>query len=312
MPLLVFFSLGQLYAQQKETISAGIFGEANTYTRDIRKGMIPLMAGAVADYGFTDRVAAGLRAGYGTEFYDVSVFEAFAFGRYYFLNTPFGKPLFVQLGGGIALLMEDDRRVPAPLGDVSAGIRFSLKEKFYIEPFIRGAWPAGFGMGIVAGYRFQIKRRVNTAPDDGTTILASDDVEETEHGIVYVPVIFFRANNADFIGRDIDPVRGLDEQTIASNNAALQLLADFMQNNPAYTVRIEGHANPVLGTQREHEDLLLPLSRARAEFIKQELLLLGVDSARITTVGRGGGEAQSHSGWQNRRVLFYLERLEQK
>lgn len=302
LPALLFLTAA-LWPQQKRSVSLGLFGEGNTYTRDTGEGPIPIMGGALADFGFSDRIAAGLRAGYGSERYDVSVFEAMAFGRYYFINTPIKKPIFIQLGGGLALLMEGARKVPAPLGDVAIGVRFPLK-KFYIEPYLRGGWPTGMGLGVTIGYRFELKKRPLQFFD-------KPDVEKTPDGVVYLPDIIFRANNADFIGRNVDPQRGLDEQTIANNMAALREVAEFLKSYPDYTVLVEGHANPVLGTQREHDELLVPLSRLRAEFVRDELVKLGVESGRITTAGMGGSAAED-SGMRNRRVRFHLSASGQK
>jgi hypothetical protein len=36
-------------------------------------------------------------------------------------------------------------------GGLAAGWRITLKDNFYIEPFVRGGYPYGWGAGIMAG-----------------------------------------------------------------------------------------------------------------------------------------------------------------
>ena len=63
---------------------------------------------------------------------------------------------------------------------------------------------------------------------------------------------------------------------------------------------------------REQRDVLLPLSAARAEAVKRELVALGVSGTdRITTDGVGGASpvvpfSDEQNRWKNRRVEFIL------
>jgi outer membrane protein OmpA-like peptidoglycan-associated protein len=150
--LMMFFLTLSAFPQQKNSFSLGLFPEANANTR---RGY-GLAGGLVADYGITRRIAAGLKADYGSDFYDVSSFEAMAFGRYYFFDASPSFSLFAQAGAGFVMLFEGDRMVPSVLGDGALGIRFPVK-KFYTEQYIRFGWPAGFGFGLVVGYRFGLK-----------------------------------------------------------------------------------------------------------------------------------------------------------
>jgi hypothetical protein len=141
-----------VFAQEKNTISAGVLVEANANTRH----GYGLAGGIIGDYGFTDWFAAGVKLDYGTDFYDVSSFEALAFGRFYLQPSFMPFPLFAQVGAGFISLYEDDRSVASVLADGSLGIRFPIKN-FYTEQYVRFGWPTGFGFGLAIGYRFNRK-----------------------------------------------------------------------------------------------------------------------------------------------------------
>jgi hypothetical protein len=310
--VLIFFLLFLalcLSAQEKGTISLGILGEANANTRH----GYGLAGGLFADYGITDHIAAGLKADYGTDFYDVSSLEGLAYGRYYFLDTFIPFPFFVQLGGGMIILLEKEKKVTSFLVDGSIGIRFPIK-KFYTEQYLRFGWPTGFGFGIVLGYRFGAKDKALPLPPPPPAISPPPPpppppppvVKEEEPIIPEVPDLVFRANNADFAGRDTDTERGLDPQTIEANNRVLDIVSSFLKAHNTYNVLIEGYANPILGTGEEEAQRLLPISRARAEFARNELVRRGVDPEKIGINGEGGLGADPENPQRNRRVRFRI------
>ena len=84
----------------------------------------------------------------------------------------------------------------------------------------------------------------------------------------------------------------------------------------SYAIVIEGHANSVFWQDearaaKEQEEALIPLSKARAEAVKQALVKLGLDEARIATAGVGGAQPLVAFGdtvnrWKNRSVEFIL------
>jgi outer membrane protein OmpA-like peptidoglycan-associated protein len=127
---------------------------------------------------------------------------------------------------------------------------------------------------------------------------------------IMVPSIHFAPNTADlFAVSDSDLQRNLE---------TLRSLATVLNRYPDYEILIEGHAahdyyyNPVL-KEREQREELIPLSAARAEEVRQALIILGVDKNRMRTVGIGGARpVVPHSDrdnlWKNRRVEFILER----
>jgi flagellar motor protein MotB len=80
-------------------------------------------------------------------------------------------------------------------------------------------------------------------------------------------------------------------------------------------VRVIGHAVNLTGTREEERDILAPLSLARAQNVRRELVARGVDGDRIVAEGRGGLEPvvpheDLDERWQNRRVELILVRDE--
>jgi outer membrane protein OmpA-like peptidoglycan-associated protein len=122
--------------------------------------------------------------------------------------------------------------------------------------------------------------------------------------------VFFKAFTADYV--DVAP-------ELAKQNAErLDALAKKLQKFPDYKSRIVGHAvkiywdNPALG-QAEEEEVLIPLSKARADAIKKALVDRGLDAANLTTDGVGASDqlvpdSNIKDRWQNRRVALFLEK----
>ncbi len=122
--------------------------------------------------------------------------------------------------------------------------------------------------------------------------------------------VFFKAFTADY--EDVSP-------DLARQNAArLDALARKLQKFPDYKSRIVGHAvkifwnNPTLGDVEESE-ILIPLSKARADAVKKALVDRGLDAANLTTDGVGSSDqlvpdSNIKDRWQNRRVALFLEK----
>ena len=120
---------------------------------------------------------------------------------------------------------------------------------------------------------------------------------------IQIPSITFRANYADFIG--------IPKERMDNNIRVLRRVAEILNRFRDYRITVEGHANPVLGTSREENETLMPLSLARAQFVIEQLGTYGVSRNRLSPVGRGGGinvaEPQDRANnWKNRRVEFLL------
>jgi outer membrane protein OmpA-like peptidoglycan-associated protein len=121
--------------------------------------------------------------------------------------------------------------------------------------------------------------------------------------------IFFKPYTADFVHVAAD--------LAAQNARRLDDLAARLKKFPDYKIKIVGHAvminwdNAVKG-KVEQEKILIPLSRGRAEAIKQALIDRGIDPGVIVTDGLGASEqlvpdSDLVNRWRNRRVAFYIE-----
>jgi flagellar motor protein MotB len=122
---------------------------------------------------------------------------------------------------------------------------------------------------------------------------------------IQIPSIVFRANHADFIG--------IPQERLDNNIRVLRRVAEILNRFRDYRITVEGHANPVLGTAREENEVLMPLSLARAQFVIEQLAGLGVSRARLSPIGRGGSinvasPQDQDNSWKNRRVEFLLIR----
>ncbi len=134
-----------------------------------------------------------------------------------------------------------------------------------------------------------------------------------------VPSIIFRSDAADFKGKDEDAEKGLEQSVIDNNIRVLRRIAQVLNKFPDYTVRVEGHANNISGTEAEETSTangnipLVPLSEARAETVRKLLVEFGVSAGRLSTVGVGGRQPvvsreDRDNWWKNRRVEFILNK----
>ena len=136
-------------------------------------------------------------------------------------------------------------------------------------------------------------------------IITTDVMLKEEDGILSFSLssIQFGPNSAKF--------DNLDPEQIKHNNDLFDTVAKILNQYAEYTVTIEGHANNVSGTEEEHIKELLPLSQARAETVKDELVQRGIEAERLIPVGRGSEKmitTNKDEAWKNRRVEFYLEK----
>ena len=166
---------------------------------------------------------------------------------------------------------------------------------------------------------------VQSALDYPVALAASDALGNTSiiHTVIPVDVLVIRDGDKlkiriasiTFPPSSADLARVSGDAAVR-NERTIRRLGQIFTKNRAYTIRIEGHANSVLfenveAAAREQRDVLLPLSGARAEAVKRELVALGVDAGRITTDGLGGASpvvpfSDQQNRWKNRRVEFIL------
>ncbi len=105
----------------------------------------------------------------------------------------------------------------------------------------------------------------------------------------------------------------LDPSTLRGlkNDEILKRLVQIFSKYSSYRIRIEGHAVNISGTQREQQEELIPLSKARAQSVKDALVARGISADRITAAGLGDQnpvvpDTDIENRWKNRRVEFIL------
>jgi len=136
-------------------------------------------------------------------------------------------------------------------------------------------------------------------------------VEKTATGYrILSSRIFFKPYTADYT--DVRP------DLKAQNLERLNALGAKLKKFPNYKIKLVGHAvmihwdNKALGAI-EQQDVLIPLSQARAEAIKKALVDRGLPENMFSTDGVGASDqlvpdSDLANRWQNRRVAFFLER----
>jgi outer membrane protein OmpA-like peptidoglycan-associated protein len=136
-------------------------------------------------------------------------------------------------------------------------------------------------------------------------------VESTSTGFrILSSRIFFKPYTADY--EDVRP------ELAAQNMKRLDALAEKLKKFPDYKIRLVGHAvmvywNDSIQGDLEQRDVLLPLSKARAEAVKSALVARGLARSMFTTEGVGGADqlvpdSDRVNRWQNRRVAFFIQK----
>lgn len=133
-----------------------------------------------------------------------------------------------------------------------------------------------------------------------------------------IPSIIFRANAADFGVQKLDAKGNVKEKGITqaqadNNQRILKRVAEILNKFKDYKVTVVGHANRVTDNADEETKELIPLSTARAEYVKNQIVKLGVKDSRLSSEGKGGTEPvadrkNSDVNWKNRRVEFILQK----
>ena len=120
-----------------------------------RKG--PAFGGGLA-IGAGNGVAIGAHFLYTVDTELVSALELAVFMRFYLLGPEAHSGPFVQITVGAAVFaLKSIVSFPAEAGTISAGLtagwRFLLRDRWYIEPAIRAGYPYIAGAGVSAGFR---------------------------------------------------------------------------------------------------------------------------------------------------------------
>jgi len=143
---------GNLYAQSG--IFAGIGPELNANTRE----GVALGGSLTLGVEINDILAAGAKVTFSSNFDTVTTLEPAGFFRFYFsrhLPLPLGV-LFAQAEMGVSVFLENEEAYPAFYGALAAGWRWSVWNGIYLEPLLRFGYPVIWGIGLTAGYRFDM------------------------------------------------------------------------------------------------------------------------------------------------------------
>lgn len=148
----------------------------------------------------------------------------------------------------------------------------------------------------------------NTAVADGSIPVDILVVRDGERLKIMIQNITFAPN--------VPQLTTGDAPGAARNPVVLNRIAEILNRYENTNVRIEGHAVRIHWDDEargrlEEEQELQPLSLARAQTVRDELVARGVRADRLTVDGRGGTEpivphSDLENRWQNRRVEFIL------
>jgi len=160
---------------------------------------------------------------------------------------------------------------------------------------------------IVATLRDEFGNAGEARATIGTDIMA---VKTAEGYRISVSSIVFKPFTADY--RDVPPDRA------ERNLKTLDLLAAKLAKFPEYRIALEGHAVMINWDDKargeaEQREILIPLSKRRADAIKDALVERGIAAARLDTLGLGAEnpivpDSDYLDRWKNRRVDFILLR----
>ena len=130
-----------------------------------------------------------------------------------------------------------------------------------------------------------------------------------------------RSDAADFkVESEPGKKDGVTAEQAANNERILKRIAEILNKFATYNVTIVGHANRMTADEREETQDnpawgrgLTPLSKERAEYVKNYLVKHGIKADRLTTDGKGGTEPvanpkDENNRWKNRRVEFILNK----
>jgi len=145
-----FFIVGSLYALSGAFAGLGVEVNANT-----REGAA-FGGGLSAGLDINSQFSFGLKTNFSSNFDAISTLDIAGLFRYY---LPFQfTGLFVQAELGTAVFFEDGKSYPALLGGTAFGWRYNFLGNWYVEPCVRGGYPFIWGVGLITGYHFDLKK----------------------------------------------------------------------------------------------------------------------------------------------------------
>jgi len=135
-------------------------------------------------------------------------------------------------------------------------------------------------------------------------------IREGNRLVINVPSIHFAGFSSDLFDVKLPELE--------KNLQVIRRIAQILQRYPDYQITVEGHAAHIFwreGPQKraEQQQVLIPLSRDRAQEVKEALIIIGIDGKRMKVVGLGGSDqavpdSDRQNMWKNRRVRFILEK----
>ena len=157
----ILFSAGCLYAQEGyDEISSPSFFAAPVI-ETVWYGRTSPSIGYGFSIGSEGIISIGLKGIYAMPLaeFEITTLEVTLFFRVYLPVTGPVSGFFTQLTYGFAVFSRENQiSLPADGGTFSLGLtagwRFPIGSRFFIEPYIRGGYPYYGGAGLCAGVRF--------------------------------------------------------------------------------------------------------------------------------------------------------------
>lgn len=146
--MFFLFSVGSVSALSGVFAGFGLDCNANT-----REG-VALGGNLSGGVELDNQFSLGLKMALSSNMDTVTTLEPAVFFRYYLPLKLSG--LFAQAELGTAIYMEDNKSYPAFLAGLAFGWRYNVGKNWYIEPSIRGGYPFAWGVGFLAGMRFDM------------------------------------------------------------------------------------------------------------------------------------------------------------
>ncbi|MCR4954795.1 MAG: OmpA family protein [Treponema sp.] len=146
-----------------------------------------------------------------------------------------------------------------------------------------------------------------TAKDDVKSGILMTVIIPDKKWKIIVNTIHFDPDKATFVK--------ISEAQRKENYETLDSLADQLNEHLDCSVIIEGYANNVTNTEREDREELIPLSKDRADSVRNLLIQRNIPQEMLSTKGLGGSKPiaewqDKKNWWKNRRVEFIVEKIE--